>query len=110
MNSFKQHFNEANIPNWTSLVSQNKELQAALGLVAEIERLGGEALIVGGAVRDLMMGNQPHDIDIATNVPLDKIEARFKTYNVGQGKDFGVIVVPYNGFDFEVASMRKDIY
>ena len=73
MKNFKQHFNEASIPNWTSLVGQNKELQAALGLIAEIERLGGEALIVGGAVRDLMMGNQPHDIDLATNVDLNKI-------------------------------------
>jgi len=110
MKQFKQYFNEANIPNWTSIISQNKELEAALGLMTEMERLGGTTLLVGGCVRDLLLGQSPKDIDIATNIPLDKIEARFKTYNVGQGKDFGVIVVPYNGFDFEVASMRKDIY
>lgn len=108
MITFKQHLKETTLPNWNNAVKSNPELQAAIGLITEIEELGGEALIVGGAVRDLLMGKQPHDIDIATNLPMDKIKENFKVYPVGV--KFGVLLVDYNGYKFEVAQYRKDIY
>lgn len=68
----------------------------------------GEAYIVGGSVRDIVMNIQPHDIDIATNVSMEKIEKMFKTIDIGKNKDFGVLVVRHNNISYEVAHYRCD--
>lgn len=108
MKTFKQYLKEATLPNWNNAVRSNPELKVAVELLSAIESLGGEALIVGGAVRDLIMGKPPHDVDIATNVPMEKLEKNFKTYPVGA--KFGVLLIDYKGHKFEVAQYRKDIY
>jgi len=110
MKTFKQHLKEATLPNWTSVVNSNPELKAAIELMAEIETLGGEALLVGGIVRDLLMGNKPHDVDIATDVPMEKLYEHFEIYDIGKSKNFGVALIKYKGFQFEVAQYRADIY
>lgn len=81
---------------------------AALKLQKQIVDMGFEALIVGGAVRDIVMGVSPKDIDIATNMPMDLLEKHFTTHNIGQSKDFGILLVLFEDFDFEVAQFRKD--
>ncbi len=93
----------------TSL-QENKELKAAHELCNKIEKLNpdSEALIVGGAVRDLVMGKQPHDIDISTNVDIETLIDQFKSYDIGKSKSFGIVVIPFNGFQFEVAHYRED--
>lgn len=68
----------------------------------------GEAYIVGGAVRDYILGRECDDIDIATNVPIDKIEELFETHDIGKNKDFGVSVIKYNNKIYEIANFRKD--
>lgn len=69
----------------------------------------GAALIVGGAVRDLLSGEkEPDDVDIATNVPMEKIEELFSTHDIGKNKDFGIVVINYKGEVFEVAQFRKE--
>lgn len=68
----------------------------------------GDAYIVGGAVRDIVMGNTPDDFDIATNVPMEVTESLFPTYGIGKNKDFGIVVIKHNGFDFEVSNFRTD--
>lgn len=89
----------------------NKELKASHNLCKKIEDLnpGLEALIVGGAVRDLVMGKQPYDIDIATNVDTNILTDQFKSYNIGQSKSFGLVVIPFGGFQFEIAHYREDV-
>ena len=70
----------------------------------------GEAYIVGGYVRDLMTGEKvPHDLDIATNVPMDQIEKLFESAHE-VGKNFGIITINYKGFQYEIAQFRQDIY
>jgi tRNA nucleotidyltransferase/poly(A) polymerase len=68
----------------------------------------GEAYIVGGAVRDSLMNRIASDIDIATNVPMDKIESLFPTHDIGKNKVFGIVVVEYKDDHFEVAQFRTD--
>lgn len=68
----------------------------------------GESYIVGGAVRDKLLGIEPKDIDISTNVPMEKIESLFETHDIGKNKDFGVIVIKYKGFNFEIAQFREE--
>lgn len=79
-------------------------------LVAEIKKLeeNSTAYIVGGAVRDYLLGKECNDIDIATSVDIDIIEKHFKTHDIGNNKDFGILVVEFEGEVFEVANYRED--
>lgn len=88
------------------------ELSNALDLCKEIENLSptGEALIVGGSVRDILLGKPPKDIDIATNVDIDTLERNFHTNDIGKSKDFGIVLIHYNGEEYEVAQFREDVY
>ena len=76
--------------------------------VIKILSAHGDAYIVGGAVRDLVMGKEPDDIDIATNVPMEVTESLFTTYNIGKNKDFGIVVIKHGMFDFEISNFRMD--
>ncbi len=63
--------------------------------------------IVGGAVRDFLLGTEPKDIDIATSAHPSKIVELFKDYKIKIiGKSFNVVLIE----DIEVATFRTDIY
>jgi poly(A) polymerase len=76
--------------------------------IADRLRAGGHiAYFAGGSVRDLLRGQTPKDIDIATDASPEEVQQIFKrTHAVGA--HFGVIVVLENGFQFEVATFRSD--
>ncbi len=88
----------------------NNYYKIAMQLLSEIESLSdnGEAIIVGGAVRDYILNRECDDIDISTNIDIDTICNHFDTYDIGKNKDFGVVVVKYHDFDFDVSNYRKD--
>lgn len=106
-----QYLNEAreNLKDWQSYIRRNKELAAAVEVLRKIEKSGYKAYIVGGSVRDIVLGNlKPHDVDLATNMPMEELAKLYKTYNIGKSKDYGIVVVKQGGFDFEVANFRQD--
>ena len=108
---FTHYLTEAKemLKQWQKFVSDSKELSAGVKVLRKINKAGYKAFIVGGSVRDIVLGNlKPHDVDIATNAPMDKLEKLFKTYNIGKSKDFGIVVVREGPFNFEVAQFRKD--
>lgn len=81
----------------------------ALALMVKLENAGYKAYIVGGAVRDMIIGKKEvDDYDIATNCPIEKIEEMFHTHNIGQSRDFGILAVKSGRSYFEVAQFRKD--
>ena len=111
MNTFKQFCEERQtqqVDNWDKVVSSSGELQAALEILQIINKHGAEALIVGGAVRDIILGKEPHDVDIATNMDMEMVADLFKSFDIGSSKDFGIVAVPYNGFTFEIAHYREE--
>jgi len=78
-------------------------------ILQTINNAGFEALFVGGCVRDLIMGKEVKDFDIATNMPVDEVESTFNNVvNIGQSKDFGIVCVVIDGEPFEVAHFRKE--
>lgn len=80
----------------------------ALTVVQHLQQSGYEAWFVGGCVRDLLLGETVHDIDIATNALPQQVEALFPR-TVAVGKSFGVIVVILEeGQNVEVATFRHD--
>ena len=96
------------VPDWDSVLDNNPLLNTGIALLKEIEKLGGDAYVVGGAARDIMMGSKIKDVDIATNVPMDKIQKTFKWNAIGQSQDFGIIMVHFQGEEFEVAGFRSE--
>jgi tRNA nucleotidyltransferase/poly(A) polymerase len=73
---------------------------------------GYKLYVVGGAVRDAILGKQPKDFDLATDAVPDKVEeilaeAGFRT--LPTGKAFGVINVFTDDGEYEIATFREDL-
>lgn len=73
---------------------------------------GFKLYVVGGAVRDALLGKTPKDFDLATDALPDKVEemmkeAGFRT--LPTGKAFGVINVFTDQGEYEIATFRTDI-
>ncbi len=66
-----------------------------------------KAYIVGGAVRDHLLGYDISDIDIATNMPLDEINKYFDV--VDNGSKYLSITINYKNYSFEVTNFRTDL-
>lgn len=80
---------------------------SALFIVKTLQDKGYTTVYAGGCVRDMLLGKEPHDIDIASNATPDEVEFLFdKTVPVG--KSFGVVRVIVNNYEFEVATFRND--
>ena len=68
---------------------------------------GHEALFAGGCVRDLLLGREPEDYDIATSAPAGEVQQLFAR-TVPVGVQFGVVLVLEDGDQFQVATFRRD--
>jgi poly(A) polymerase len=95
----------------------------ATSIVETLRQRGFQAYLVGGCVRDLLLGREPNDYDVATNATPDQVIGIFpETYAVGA--QFGVVLVPAPETDVrsdlptggssksravEVATFRSDI-
>jgi tRNA nucleotidyltransferase/poly(A) polymerase len=105
----KYYFKENVLDNWDEIKQKYPNIQNAIELMDKINKAGFEALMVGGVVRDLVLGNEPNDVDITTDAIPDQIEKIFgKVIDIGQNKKMGVSVVPYKGENYEIATYRKD--
>jgi poly(A) polymerase len=81
-------------------------------LLAALNTNGEEARIVGGAVRDALMGRPVGDIDIATTVlPADVIAmtAREGWKAVPTGIEHGTVTIVINSTPYEVTTLRRDV-
>ena len=101
---FNQYISESVIDKKLPVSKEIREL-------SELFKQNGKRLyIVGGWVRDHLMGKSPHDIDLATDsLPDDTLEFLGDKYSVDLvGKAFGVIILKVGGEDVEIASFRTD--
>src|SRR5712692_7366431 len=92
-------------------VSHNSNVtprELANSICEALRRNGHEALLVGGCVRDLLLGREPSDYDVATDATPDRVKALFPE-NISVGAQFGVILVPRDGLKVEVATFRSDV-
>ena len=81
--------------------------QAATQVVARLRGAGHEAYFAGGCVRDMLLGLESDDIDIATSARPEQVAGLFRR-TVPVGEAFGVMVVLHGGFEFQVATFRSD--
>ncbi len=71
----------------------------------------GKGYIVGGAVRDILLGLKPKDVDFTTNLPYETLKDLFSEYNPKEtGKAFGVLRIRVNDTEYEIAKFREDNY
>lgn len=81
--------------------------QYAVQIVQTLQKHGYKAFLAGGCVRDMIMGKESFDYDIATDaMPHDVIRIFQKTIPVGI--QFGVVIVVKEGHNFEVATFRAE--
>ncbi len=77
--------------------------------LARLDDAGHLAYVVGGSVRDCILGSVPKDHDVATSAEPDEI-CRLFPEGLTVGKAFGVIKVPVqSGEMLEIATFRKDL-
>lgn len=81
--------------------------RSAEKVIETLTGAGHQALFNGGCVRDLLRGAEPKDYDIATDATPDQILELFPKGNT-VGAHFGVVLVKKGGFDFEIATFRKE--
>jgi poly(A) polymerase len=80
---------------------------SAIEIIQTLRDRQYEAYLVGGCVRDMVMGLEPADYDIATSAHPEEIMKMFpRTEAIGA--QFGVVLVIHHGHPYEVATFRSD--
>ena len=92
-------------------VSHNRGVtprELADSICETLERNGHQALLVGGCVRDLLLGREPADYDVTTDATPERVMELFPE-SIAVGAQFGVVLVPRVGLKVEVATFRSDV-
>jgi poly(A) polymerase len=81
-------------------------------ILAALDRAGEEARVVGGAVRNALLGEPHGDIDIATTASPPEVIRRVEAAGfkaVPTGVEHGTVTVVADGRPFEVTTLREDV-
>nr|WP_279388360.1 polynucleotide adenylyltransferase PcnB [Cricetibacter osteomyelitidis] len=80
----------------------------ALIVVEKLNRNGYEAYVVGGCLRDLLLGKKPKDFDIATNARPEQVQALFQRQCRLVGRRFRLAHIMFGRDVIEVATFRAN--
>ena len=89
------------------LISNKNIDPDALQIINRLRDAGFTAYIVGGAVRDLIVGNKPKDFDIVTDATPSKIKRIFRNSRI-IGRRFRLVHVVFGTKIFEVSTFRSN--
>jgi len=81
--------------------------QAAIKIIKRLRRNGFQALLAGGCVRDMLLGQRAKDYDVATNAQPKEVIGLFRR-TLKVGAKFGVIIVLVADRQVEVATFRTE--
>ncbi|MFZ7119425.1 MAG: CCA tRNA nucleotidyltransferase [Eubacteriaceae bacterium] len=76
-------------------------------ILDKINSFGFEAYLVGGAVRDILLGKEPKDYDIATNAIPEEIQQIF-TNSIPRGIKYGTVTVIRDNDFYDITTFRID--
>ena len=85
----------------------DRMLESALKLLKELTSHDYKAYIVGGFVRDYLLGRESQDIDVCTNATPKEIKEVFEDSFLPT-EDYGSVVVNKYGIRFEITTFRKE--
>ncbi|MEC7767265.1 MAG: polynucleotide adenylyltransferase PcnB [Pseudomonadota bacterium] len=86
-------------------ISRKQITPNALKVLYRFKEAGFHAFLVGGGVRDLMLGNKPKDFDIATNATPEEIKRLFKNARI-IGRRFKIVHIRFGREIIEVTTFR----
>lgn len=82
-------------------------LDKGYNIAKNLEDKGYKAYLVGGCVRDYILGRKINDVDITTDATPDQIQEAYKDYRqIDFGKKFGTIKILYDDEEFEITTFR----
>lgn len=84
---------------------RNRQSETALKVVQRLHDKGFQAYLVGGCVRDLLLGKSPKDFDVATDAHPDAIRALFNSARI-VGRRFQIVHVRFGRDIIEVTTFR----
>ena len=88
-------------------IAQIRPPELALYLLEKLHRAGYEAYIVGGCVRDSLLGRTPGDWDICTSARPEEMETLFAGQRLLlKGKKHGTVAVVLDGKSWEMTTFR----
>ena len=79
----------------------------AAKVVRRLDRAGFEAYLVGGCVRDLLLGGKPKDFDVATSARPEDVRGLFRNCRI-IGRRFRLAHILFGGKVVEVATFRRN--
>ena len=80
---------------------------AALPVLQTLKNAGHEAVCVGGSVRDLVLGKEISDVDIATSATPEEVKSLF-AHTVDVGIEHGTVLVLHHHESYEVTTFRTE--
>jgi len=83
-------------------ISRANISESALKVLYRLKKSGFQAYLVGGGVRDLLLGREPKDFDVATDATPEQVKAVFRIEEDALRRDFTVNALYYNIADFSV--------
>lgn len=96
----------------TSVADQDWFRAPGLTRVLELLNHGGEARVVGGAVRNSLMGLPVSDMDIATTLLPEEVQRRAEAVGVKcvpTGIKHGTVTLVVDGHPYEITTLRRDV-
>ena len=96
------------IPRDAHPISRKDISSAALRVLYRLREGGHEAHLVGGAVRDLLVGLKPKDFDVATDATPEQVKALFRNCRL-IGRRFRLAHVVFGREIIEVATFRANV-
>ncbi len=86
-------------------ISRQHISNAALRVMSQLHDHGHQAFLVGGGVRDLLLGGHPKDFDVATDATPEQIKALFRNSRI-IGRRFKIVHVRFGRETIEVTTFR----
>ena len=84
-------------------------LNSDVSFILEQLNKNGSGFLVGGAVRDMIIGRDPGDYDFATDIEYSRLREIFADYSPKEvGAHFGILMIKLNGKTYEIARFRKE--
>ena len=97
MSDFKRTVDIQSVPIFVS----------ALPVLQTLKEAGHEAVFVGGSVRDLVLGKEISDVDIATSATPEEVKSLF-SHTVDVGIEHGTVLVLHHYDSYEVTTFRTE--
>jgi poly(A) polymerase len=96
------------IPRAEHAISRSNISKEALKVLYGLKKAGHAAYLVGGGVRDLLLGREPKDFDVATDASPEQIRAAFRNCRL-IGRRFRLAHIHFGREIIEVATFRAQL-